>query len=254
MITNYKIFETLNSRGTKSLTEKEFDQILKSNCKNWSRSKTPLYRGQINLGAYLYTDPRGTYRKSIDDVNTHIEMMDNLPSWEGYPKYSQSVIGVSSNKSMAEDYISDNGVVYEIIPFDNIEIAVCPSMTIWDSFGGFGDEDAIYLTGNFFEENGINRDIWVQPEGDSIEDRLKSLDKISNGKYSKEFLYQASDFLKKKPSKINGVDCYNFINDYLFNPDVCGFNKVRYVSGFEIEKNKQIWTNGPVLLIHQDLV
>lgn len=242
MITKYKLFEKLNSRGS-SLTEEEFNQVLKSFCRNWTKAKTSLYRGKKDTGPYLYFDPTGTYRKSIDEENTHVEMMDNLPSWQNYPKYSQSIIGISSYQ-MSEDYSEKS---YEIIPFDNIDIAICPKSTIWDSFGGFGNDDAIIMTHRFLENNNINGDIW-ESDGKTIEDHLKGLININQ---DQEFIKQASEYFKK--NNITGEDCYKFLNDYLFNPKVRNFELVKYVPGFEVEPRRQIWTNGPVLLIYSEL-
>ncbi len=38
----YKVFENYNKFGTKTLTEVEFDQIRKENCKNWTKVETEL--------------------------------------------------------------------------------------------------------------------------------------------------------------------------------------------------------------------
>lgn len=254
MITKYKLFEKLNSRGSKSLTEQEFNQILNTNCRNWSKSKTSLYRGQVDLGPYVYTDAKGTYRKSIEDINTHVELIDNLPSWDGYPKYSEAIIGSTIN------IVSGYGRVYEIIPFDNIDIAICPKRNIWDSFshtklGEWGED--IYKIHHFLEYVGINGDIWNQIDNSTIESALCSMDTISimnkDDGYVYHFLSEASEYLKKDIDDLTGSDCFKFINDYLFNPTVKGFNLVKYTSGFEAPDDRQIWTNGPVLLIYSEL-
>lgn len=256
MITKYRLFEKLNSRGSKSLTEEEFNQILKTSCKNWTKAKTSLYRGQVDLGPYVYTDPSGTYRKSIEDINTHIELMDNLDSWKGYPKYSSSIIGSTSKG------VSGYGKVYEIVPFDNINIGVCPGKDIWESFtcGDFDEwgED-IYKVHHFLEYFGINADIWDQSDGGNIETKLKSMEKVVvlsgksvNAKVYK-FLKQTSEYVKKDINSLTGIDCYRFINESIFNPSVNGFINLKYVDGFEAPSDKQIWTEGPVLLIYNEL-
>ncbi len=262
MITKYKLFEKLNSRGSKSLTEEEFNQILKTSCKNWAKSKTSLYRGQVDMGPYVYVDPIETKRKSIDDTNLHVELISNLPCWKNYPKYSSSVIGVSDNKYIADGY----GVSYEIIPFDNIDIVFCPAASIWQSFddgdGGWGDTDTIHLTRSFFELLDINTDVWKSTDGLTIEDKLKAITNIPDQKFIKIFhinegdhlfLTRASEYLKKNKNEITGEDCYDFINNYLFNPVYRGFKTVKYTAGFDEPSNKQIWTNGPVLLIYREL-
>lgn len=269
MIKKYQLFEKLNSRGSKSLIEQEFDQIIKDNCKNWTKAITPLYRGQIDMGDYIYMDPKGTYRKSIDDVNVHVEMLSNLPCWENWPKYGSSVIGISGDRRYASDY-SDK--VYEIVPFDNSEIVICPESTIWDSLGGFGDDGAIYLTYGLLEALNINSDIWVSTDDKTIEEQLKSIGKIVEFDHKKESMegirdywgQKIEDFLSEMPNSqkfrdrnredITGEDCFNFINEYLFNPIINDFRKEKYTPNFEVSKNKQIWISEPVLLISIDKV
>jgi hypothetical protein len=254
-LNTYKIFETLNSRGYKSLTEDEFDKILKVNCKNWTKAKTSIYRGQRNLGDYVYMDPRGTHRNSIEDTNLHIELMSNLPSWKEYPKYSESIIGITKLK-YAENYGSS---IYEIIPFDNTNIGICPSQTIWESFGDENDDfsnhpgwgDYIYLVRDFLESLGIDAEYWKDYNNLTIEDHLKSIDIIPRGKNR-----DIDEFLNKidKSKDITGVECYNFINNEIFNPIKRGFKYKKYEPGFEVDGDVQIWISGPVLLINKDLV
>lgn len=254
LITKYQLFEKLNSRGSKSLTDQEFNQMVKDNCKNWTKAKTPLYRGQIDMGPYVYTDPSGTYRKSIEDINTHVELMDNLESWKEFPKYSASIIGSTSKD------VGGYGKVYEIIPFDNSNIGICPGKDIWESFtyGDFGEwgED-IYKVHHFLEYVGINADIWDQVDGGTIETKLKSMDIIDVldkwGGLVNRFLGEASKYLKKDVSSLTGEDCYRFINESIFNPDTNGFMKLKYERGFEAPSDKQIWTEGPALLIYKEL-
>lgn len=254
MITKYQLFEKLSTRGSKSLTEEEFNQILKASCRNWTKSKTPLYRGQKDLGPYVYTDPRGTHRKSIEDVNTHIELMSNLESWKDFPKYSSSVIGSTSKG------VGSYGKVYEIVPFDNSNIGICPGKDIWESFtwGDFSEwgED-IYKIHHFLEHVGIDPDIWDQVGGGTVESKLKSIGIIKGsshwGGHVNRFIGEVSKYTKKDVSDITGDDCYRFVNESIFNPNVNGFMKLKYDVGFEAPSDKQIWTEGPVLLIYKEL-
>lgn len=262
-LNTYKIFEALNSRGSKSLTEPEFDKILKVNCKNWTKAKTSIYRGQRNLGDYVYIDPRGTHRNSIEDTNLHIELMSNLPSWKEYPKYSESIIGITSNSIYARGY---GEFIYEVIPFDNTLIGICPKQTIWESFSNEDDDfsdhpgwrdyiygwgDYIYLVRDFLESLGIDAENWKNDEGSTIEDLLKSIDIIPRGKNN-----DIDVFLNKidKNKDITGVECYNFINNEIFNPIKRGFKYKKYEPGFEVDGDFQIWMSSPILLINKDLV
>ena len=91
---SYKIFETYNRFGSRTITESEFDKIRKENCKNCAKCETELFRGMPDLGDYVYVDPKmGDFRSSIEYTNIHLELMSNLPSWKGYLRYDRCVIG-----------------------------------------------------------------------------------------------------------------------------------------------------------------
>ena len=93
-LNNYKIYETLNSRGSKSLSEDEFDTILKKNCKVWLEGvNNKLYRSQRYMGPYVYTDARGTKRTSIENINIHIDLMDSFASLIRHFCKLQNVVG-----------------------------------------------------------------------------------------------------------------------------------------------------------------
>lgn len=256
-IKTYKVFESYNRFGTKTLTEKEFDQIRKENCKNWTKVETPLYRGMPDLGDYLYIDPlKGDYRNSIEDTDIHIDLLSNLPSWKDYPKYERCVIGGSPGA------VGTYGnAIYEVIPFDDVRIAVCPYATIWESLGNdyneFGGD--IYLVEWFLDSIGLDTS-WEQIGGGTIETKLKSLGNSFYGSKISEipnkdqesvdnFLMRLSEFSFKNRNEITGEDCYNFINNSLFNPKVRGFQLLNYDKNFKIENRKQFWTEGPCLLI-----
>lgn len=242
----YRVFESYNKFGTKSLTEREFDQIRKENCKNWTKAQTPLYRGMPDLGDYLYIDPlKGEFRKSIEDINIHIDLISNLPSWKDYPKYERCVIGMTNQKTI--QYGSE---VYEVIPFDDVKIAICPEENIWESFSDDGWGEDIYLVSDFLDSIDVTCD-WVGISG------LSNLDKIveiSNKEKWDKFLRKCALVTGKKVNEITGEDCYNFINEHLFNPVKRGFKLNKYNKDFKVDGIKQFWTEGPCLLIKSNLV
>jgi hypothetical protein len=249
-----KIFESYNRFGSRTITETEFDKIRKENCKNWTKAETSLYRGMPDIGDYVILNPRkGEGRRSIEDVNVHIELLSNLPSWKDYPSYEWSVIGISSELG-ALGY----GDSYEIIPFDNSKIAVCPEADIWLSFSneesGWGGD--IDLVKDFLGELDIDYDVWEQFGGSTIESKLKSIEKIEiNNSIEIESFFKRmkEEGFIKDYDNMTGEKCYKFISEFLFNPKKRRFSLVNYEPGFKIEKNKQIWTEGPVLLIKSKL-
>ena len=257
----YQLFESYNKFGTKTLTEVEFDQIRKENCKNWTKVETELFRGMPDLGDYIFVDPKlGGFRSSIEDTNIHLELMSNLPSWKDYPRYDRCVIGGSPGAVG-----SYGDVIYEMIPFDGVQISVCPFSTIWESFGNIliGDWGGdIYLVDHFLASIGLDSG-WIQIGGETLETKLKSIksfDLLKNNylvqtpfgeelKIFDSFITECSLALNKKKEEITGEDCFNFINDHIFNPEKRGFELKTYDENFKIENRRQFWTEGPCLLI-----
>jgi hypothetical protein len=249
---SYKIFENYNRFGSKTITESEFDKIRKENCKNWTKAKTELFRGMPDLGNYVFIDPKlGDFRSSIEDTNIHLELMSNLPSWKGYPRYDRCVIGGTPGSATG----TYGETVYEMIPFDGVKIGVCPNSTVWESFGNefneFGGD--IYLVEYFLGSIGLDSN-WIQIGGETLETKLKSIKSFDLEKEEvDDFIIDCAIYLKKSKEEITGEDCYNFINDNIFNPEKRGFELKTYDVDFTVEKSKQIWTEGPVLLIKYGL-
>lgn len=237
----YKLFENYSRWGSKKLEESEFNSLFSENCKNYSEENTKIFRGVDYIGEFVFIDPKkGEVRSSIEDTNIHIDLIDELPAWKDYPKYSKCVIGMTSQTGSG----GYGSTIYEIIPYDNSKIAVCPEPTIWESFSDGGWGDYIYLVDRFFYEFGI----------DNV-NQLKSIGNMTaNSSYpgelsdATEFLESLSRKMKIKFEDITGLDCFNFINDYLFNPDERGFELLNYTKGFEANNYKQVWTDGPVLM------
>lgn len=256
-LNRYKVFETLNSRGSKSLTESETREIVTKNCNVWLNiddvSVKKLYRSQRDMGPFVYTDARGTYRGSIEDIQLHIVLMDNLECWKDYPKYHEGIIGLSN------DIPYYGNTLYEMVPFDNIKIVVCPTSTIWESFSKHGREfgQYIYATNHFLDLCNIDTNSWEQQndkyefDGSTIETRLKelSVDEINNcdGCNFLEIMYR-----ELGTKDYNGEDCFNFIKDFLFNPEKRGFSIHNYDESFDIPAGRQIWCSGPVVLLEQE--
>lgn len=279
MITKFTLFENINYKSTEkfgeNLSEDEFNEMYAKNCKIHMRTINKLYRGINNNLLYIYQNPAGHIRHSIEPQNIHVTLMSELESWKDYPKYNQSIIGSPSS------YLKGYGTVYEIIPFDNTKIGICPSGTIWSSFGGFYDSGKIKLT-NYFLADWVNynsdNESW-----DSIKNKILNtniLEKIEIlidknktlsfklffnaliqyeklGKYEKIINLDRSvdDICKDMKNKnITPSNIIEFI-EYLFDPKLNKFKYFKYDYNFDKKFNKidmedtpQIWCDGPVLL------
>ena len=117
---------------TKPLTEEEFLEILKTNCKNFSFSNDQLWRGTNNrfgsLGLYLEAERKGTignfnYKDFFDVRKDYI-----------VPRY-KSLIG--STEPIGGEYLGSVGNLYLIIPFDdaNIVFAGASDLALWSKLG-----------------------------------------------------------------------------------------------------------------------
>ncbi len=262
-IDNYSLIQKLDiyakdsAKGSVAISEKEFDEIRKDYCKSWNKTKCSLYRGQslrLGLGDYIYTNPnKGEERRSIESTNIHLELMSNLPSWKGWPKYNRSVIGTTS-KSDAQGY----GTVYEIVPFDGSKIVICPETDIWSSFGNRNDSwgGDIDMVRDFLSQIEIDADWWEQDKG-NIQTELTNIKDIRNhcielyNMVPEEITYFIDSMKGFSEKKVTGKMCFDHINNYLFNPIKRGFEVKIYDENFIAPNRRQIFTEGPVLLINE---
>lgn len=128
---------------TKPLSEEEFLQLLKSECKNFSFSNDLLWRGTNDrfgkFGLYLEAERKQT----IGNYNykDFFDMRREYP----VPRY-KSLIG-STEKNGAE-YLSSQGSVYLVIPFDNVNIifAGAPDLALWSKKGQTFTDDLFVMT------------------------------------------------------------------------------------------------------------
>lgn len=97
-----------------------------------AKGKQTIYRGMKSIGPFGFGDGNKMNRQSKNTENYYTLIMDNDPSWEEYPKRSKSFIC-----STEYSYASAFGVPYVVIPLENQEIGVCPSMDFWESFVNF---------------------------------------------------------------------------------------------------------------------
>ncbi len=297
--------EYKNSTRSKELSKEDFLELLSNNCTQYSFDNTQIYRGvrsgrsiysdRGGKGDFLYMNPVGKKRLSIENENIHTFCMDNLPVWKEYPKRSESLIGITSLEG-SKMY----GEVYVVIPFDNSKIGVCPSYSIWSSFGEriasafyfFKSlEKSLKLPNGYFDftEDDISNEEFKNKLV-SISDDLKSyIETLYNPEYPGSFFIKSTmDFrllvdygaykeygtikdashkdrnkIGKHLEDISGLEIYNFLNDYYFNPDKQRLNRntydidfriINYKENFKIEPVQKsgyaIWTEGPVLMIN----
>lgn len=130
MIKLFKLFET----RTSGLDEQEFRKLLHENCRDFINNPKLLQRNKSrNDGDFSYINPIVNLRTSYKDMDDGVYsdhntlLMDNLPSWSKFPKRSESLIGLTNadNRSVFGKF------KYLVIPYDNAEFGVAPSMDLW---------------------------------------------------------------------------------------------------------------------------
>lgn len=136
MIYNYSNFLLENKSGTRNISEKEFDNLLKKHCKNFNWSDRPIYKSSDAVnGEYGFLDVEDIpnyylhrnkffktkkLRKSAHmPNNTYTYLMNHLPSWKKFPKRQV----VCSTNTINEFYQR----IFRVIPFDNSKWGVVPS-------------------------------------------------------------------------------------------------------------------------------
>jgi len=102
-----------------SLSKDEFDELLKTNCKNFSFNDIPLLRGDRNMtDKYYILNPEFRIvnwdNRRMCSIHLHFLQSD---LWDGLPKKVKSV-DFTMNSSVGKMY----GDVYRVIPFDNAKI------------------------------------------------------------------------------------------------------------------------------------
>jgi len=230
--------EYSNNR-TKSISDEEATKLINNNCK---KNIKRLFEGNIKLFRGIETGPKrcglvdsnsGSPRKSANTFNYMTLLMDNLPSWNGWPKRSKSII-CSTDLESTDGYGS---YIYYVIPYDNAKIGVCSDYDLWQSFK-YGLNHSVRSFNNqlydLLNNNGLD------DQDDDYKTLIKTLEELvdinSNGHSSiiMEFF---------------GDDSSNVLNhiNQLFDPKKNGFKM-----GIEhLQHDKEVWIQGKSILINE---
>lgn len=269
-------------------------KILKTRCSEFLKaSKSPIYRG-FNGGntPWFISQPSKHERTSKKDAsgNVYTLLIDNLNSWQKFPKRSKSLI-CTTDQYTAENY----GNVYLVIPFDSAKWGVCPEADIWDSFNTLED---VFDTSTLQDFNPRFNDLAISLQ-QLFPEKLKKFN-IKDIRHTTNFktllnLLKAMDscleelqhdtpkYEKNNPNIIRTYGpvkdwYYNTLNDiytfvqlrkkhgnignilaYALNPDKNGFvlasNKDmnKYVGKYGTDStDKEVWTDSDCVIIDPD--
>jgi len=266
MITKYKLFL---ERRSNEITKQGAIDIIKNNCKDFLKDKTPkIFRGidhSNDTPDFLLVKPSdGLLRRSANAGNHYTLLIDNSPRWSSYPKRSRSIICTTSSEK-ALSY----GECYCVIPFDNAKIGICPENDIWVSFEKIGikrlesftyDLDQLGVTDSDFssmlsdfkklEDKIVNGEIKM--ERSKISSLL--LRTFSGNPYSYDFGEDTSDILVNYKNLENRPSLYEYI-DKLFDPIKNGFNLSSYkdVSKY-LNTDLEVWTDSNSIMISSGII
>ena len=179
-------------------------------------------------------DPSLKQRVSVNTHNYYTVLMDNLPSWQEYPKRSRSLI-CSTSLYTARGFAT--GEPYNIFPIDGAKIAVCPRLDIWH----------VKLTDNltFVGLNGIFRECKVSwySYRNILDDIFQNRKKIAT--YLQDAATTTSynkiiDDIRSSDSQEQLITAL----DNLYNPDRLGF-KLFSIEQLPAYKNREVWIGSP---------
>jgi hypothetical protein len=169
----FKLFESRTAR----LSDEEFINLAKTKCKDFLTSPKYLQRIKASYdGDYSYINPKLSHRNPLmkDEgaggvfSSHHTLLMDNLPSWKGFPKRTQSIIGSTNfgfDPSFGDHY-------YCIIPYDGAKFAVAPDCDLWNSSCKISNNE--YKFDDYFSESFSQASI----SDDTYEDMMNDIQKL----------------------------------------------------------------------------
>jgi len=243
-----RFMQYINEGRTKIITKDSAIYYIRKKCfKNFKMltlSPNKIFRGVSSFDDDygMINTNKGSPRKSANTFNYMTLLMDNLPSWNGYPLRSQSVI-CSNEKNTANSY----GNSYTIIPFDNSKVGICPYEDVWLSFKFLDDLGYTYTVDDFndhlmylFEYYKINVD-------DSKYESLK------NGLIELKKLFDKNKLNELDPSFYELFEDKDIIDNFnkYFGPSYNGFSKgIENVD--KLRSFNEIWIQGECILINND--
>jgi hypothetical protein len=234
----FKLFESRTAR----LSDEEFINLAKTKCKDFLASPKYLQRIKASFnGDYSYINPKLSHRNPLmkDEgsggvfSSHHTLLMDNLPSWNGFPKRTQSIIG-STNFGFDPSF---GDYYYCIIPYDGANFAVAPDGDLWNSSCKISGEE--YKFDDYFSESFSQASISDYSYDEMMEDIQKLYDDYLSGKEIEISRYIIRILKQMKEDNVKDVKIA--LNDY-FAP-----NKFRGLG------TKHVGSNGFTLMNYSEI-
>jgi len=264
----FKLFES----RTAKLSEEEFYKLVKERCSDFLSSPKLLQRIKGTYdGDFSYINPKLSFRNPLmkDEgaggvfSSHHTLLMDNLPSWNGFPKRTQSLIGsttIAIDPSFGDHY-------YFIIPYNGAKFSVAPDADLWSSSCKIGEID--YQFDDYFSEVFLQAGV----SDTSYDSMMKNLQElyIIFLEDNDQLKHDTSGYLLNifEVAQENGYDDIKIAFNEFFNPkrfrglnprSATGFVLMNYSElssipelaqdGSIISNNKEFWTDSECLIIY----
>lgn len=269
----FKLFES----RTAELSEEEFFKILKEKCRDWISDPVYLQRAKNRLdGEFTYINPKIHFREPFIDKDSgvaskhHTLLMDNLPSWDGFCKRSESIIFISKPLLTS----SFGAYYYFVIPYDNANFSMAPGMDLWASGADiFINDDSYddffsYKFDSVFSESMMDYSI----SDKSYDDMLFDLNKLFNDYIFYDYPHnkQSKKVIRHKFFTIlfdrmlidNYSEVSDALNDYFSPKKFHAMGKKEFknmdyndmkndLGGLTINNSaREIWTDSECLLVY----
>lgn len=277
--------ETINNT---ELTVDEVVELLKSDFSHayelW-KNNTRFYRGAREKYEFYITYPSRGERMSRDSSNFYTVMCGHLPSWEGWPKRSHSLI-MTNSESVADKY---NSEVFVVFPKNDAKIVASTlsndilkkkSWPYMDKFFGINelidiDKVISYLMGiiDYYHEYANTQEFRKYKKNRGVyrmlyseyEMVLSDLQKNTNVKSLKKALLISKDQYQ--------LSAYKILKAFVKTKDQHGLNWEKFLSNvmdpvknkfvqFKLEdtlsvrmiKGAEMWTESDCLMIKKNLL
>lgn len=259
------------------LTEGRTEQISMSETLDILITKNPsglsglsIFRGVRELHAQIpaaFVKPSEYTRRSANTTNYYTTLLDNLPSWQKYPKRSKSII-CTTDFDRAEGYSYNKNTFY-VFPAEGSKVGICPQNDIWKSFKEFDYENWEDLSIFNISMNSLLKIYGNLTKNYYVDDSnynamLEAFDYITE---HKQKIYDAAEILSKdvwygrniildvwKRPRFKTQTFFDFINKSLLNPDYNDFKLQTYNNNFIAQDEKELWTDGDSVLINYDYI
>jgi hypothetical protein len=252
-------YET-ESRGQR-LDRIDAIEFYKANCSDWNLDSYKIYRGlPYEPNVHTIVKPNEYNRISSNTSNFYTKLIDNLPSWQKYPKRSKSIIGTNALDG-ALNYTKNDDDVVIVIPSNKSKIGVASYYDFWFSFNKAGIKNmkmfnaAMDYLFNRLNINNVTNDIEYNDLSEQkfkqtinvIGERMKDEKYISDNNISTSFFSNRTYLY----GFINSDrQLFDYFNDILC-PDNNDFNLINTTQQNLLKeyRGREIWTDGDCLLI-----